>query len=144
MSQASVTLDTGLQAKISIRQFELLSDEPVDAGGDDLAPSPPEMMLGALGACGAITAKLYAQRKGWDLLGVEIELEMERVDPAEYPAVVSGSGFLHRIRKHFRFRGDLSDEQKNRLVEIANKCPVARVLQNPVVFEDTIVTESQA
>lgn len=143
-AKAVVTLEDGLQAKIDVRQFQFVSDEAAEDGGSDMGPNPPEIMLGSLGACAVITAKLYAQRKGWDLQEIDVALELERVDPAHYPAEAGSASMMHVIRKQFRFRGDLSEEQKSRLVEIAGKCPVARVLQYPVLFEDTIVAHSEA
>jgi putative redox protein len=143
-AKAVVTLEDGLQAKIDVRQFQFVSDEAAEDGGSDMGPSPPEIMLGSLGACAVITAKLYAQRKGWDLQEIDVALELERVDPADYPVEAGSANMMHVIRKQFRFRGDLSEEQKSRLVEIAGKCPVARVLQYPVLFEDTIVAHSEA
>ena len=144
MPKAVVTLVEGLQAKIDVRQFEFVADEPVDEGGQDTGPKPTEILLGALGSCAVITAKLYAQRKGWDLQGMEVSLEMERVDPSTYPSYTGDASILHVIRKQFSFEGELSDEQRSRLMEIASKCPVARVLQYPVIFEDSQHSPSEA
>jgi len=144
MNKAVVTLEEGLQAKIDVRQFAFLADEPPEGGGTDLGPKPTEIMLSSLGACAVITAKLYAQRKGWDLQGMEVALEMERVDPTLYPEQAGNSNFLHVIRKQYTFHGVLTDEQKTRLIEIAGKCPVARLLQNPVIFEDTELSPTEA
>ncbi len=144
MTKAVVTLEEGLQAKIDIRQFEFVADEPVDQGGQDSGPKPTEILLGALGSCAVITAKLYAQRKGWDLRRMEVSLEMERVDPASYPAYTGDATILHVIRKHYIIEGDLTEEQKTRLIEIGGKCPVARVLEHPVIFEDSQLSPSEA
>jgi putative redox protein len=137
--KARVTLDEGLQAKIDIRDFTFTSDEKAENGGTDTGPEPPEMLLASLGACAVITMKLYAQRKGWDLRHVEVEVEIEKADPAEYPDVSKGASFLNIIHKRYTFAGDLDDEQKTRLMEIASKCPVARVVANPVIYRDSVV-----
>lgn len=144
MTKAVVSLEEGLQAKIDVRQFTYLADEPLDAGGTDLGPKPVEIMLSSLGACAVITAKLYAQRKGWDLQKMEVSMEMERVDPASYPEQSGNANYLYVIRKNYTFHGELSDDQKARLMEIAGKCPVARILQNPVVFEDVLLSATEA
>ncbi|MBL8130457.1 MAG: OsmC family protein, partial [Anaerolineae bacterium] len=68
---AKVTLGAGLTTSIRIRDFTLTADEPLADGGANLGPMPTELLLASVGACSAITAKLYAQRKGWDLQGVE-------------------------------------------------------------------------
>ncbi|MCL4246719.1 MAG: OsmC family protein [Anaerolineae bacterium] len=144
MTRAVVSLEEGLQAKIDVRQFTFLADEPLDAGGTDLGPKPVEIMLSSLGACAVITAKLYAQRKGWDLQKMEVAMEMERVDPASYPEQSGNASYLYVIRKNYTFHGELTDDQKTRLMEIAGKCPVARILQNPVVFEDVLLSATEA
>lgn len=135
--KARVTLDEGLQAKIDIRQFTLMADEKVENGGTDTGPEPPELFLSTLGACAVITMKLYAQRKGWDLQRVEVELEIEKADPAEYPEVSKGAPFLNIIHKRYTFTGSLDAEQKTRLMEIGGKCPVARIVSNPILFRDS-------
>jgi putative redox protein len=137
--KARVTLDEGLQAKIDIRDFTFTADEKAENGGTDTGPEPPELLLASLGACALITMKLYAQRKGWDLRHVEVEVEIEKADPAEYPDVSNGAPFLNIIHKRYTFTGDLDDEQKTRLMEIGSKCPVARVVANPVIYRDSRV-----
>lgn len=134
---ARVTLEHGLQAQIDIRSFRLKADEQIENGGTDEGPEPPELFLASLGACAVITMKLYAQRKGWDLQKVEVEVELEKADPADYPDAARGASFLNIIHKRYTFSGDLNDEQKQRLMEIGSKCPVARIVQNPVLFRDS-------
>jgi putative redox protein len=137
---ATVSLDEGLQAKIDVRQFEFVADEPVEDGGLDSGPKPTEILLSSVGACAVITMKLYAQRKGWDLQKVQVTLELEKVDPALYPDTLTPTGILHVIRKHYTIEGNLDAEQKTRLMEIGGKCPVARVVANPVIYEDMLVS----
>jgi putative redox protein len=138
INKATVTLDQGVKANVSIRDFEFISDEPFDEGGTDMGPMPPELLLASVGTCGVITAKLYAQRKGWNVAHMTVDLEMEKVDAASYPAYSGDAAFVHVIRKQFHIEGDLTDEQRTRLIEIAGKCPVVRILQNPVFFEDSV------
>jgi putative redox protein len=137
--KARVSLGSGVQATIDIRQFELMADERLENGGTDQAPEPPELFLASLGACAVITMKLYAQRKGWDLQNVEVELEIEKADPAEYPDVSKGASFLNIVHKRYTFTGGLDAEQKARLMEIGGKCPVARIAANPIIFRDSTV-----
>ena len=108
---------------------ELVLDEPADAGGADEGPSPTRTLAAALAACTAITVEMYAERKGWELGAVEVEVEMEYDGPAP-------SSFAVKLR----IPGELSDEQRKRLVTIAGKCPVHRALASevPVTISERI------
>jgi putative redox protein len=134
MTPISVRLNKGYQTAIQIRQHTVMADELISDGGTDIAPTPMEIMAGAVGACVAVTTKAYAQRKGWPLEGVSIELDIERFKSADYAAYEGDAPFVHEIREAVRFEGPLSEEQLARLKEIAGKCPVHRVLENPVFF----------
>ncbi|MFK7760129.1 MAG: OsmC family protein [Phycisphaerales bacterium] len=94
-------------------------DEPGSLGGADTAPDPYALLLGSLGACKAITLRMYAERKGWDLQSVQLDLEHSRP---------GGRGEPELIEISLTFTGDLSDEQRTRLKEIANACPVQKTI----------------
>jgi putative redox protein len=96
-----------------------LGDEPTDKGGGDLAPDPTRLLLSALGACTVITLQMYAARKQWPLAGVEVELQF---NPAGKPR--SGTDIARRIV----LQGELDGEQRERLLQIANACPIHNVL----------------
>jgi putative redox protein len=113
---------------INIRQFELLADEPADLDGDDAGPKPTELLLGSLGACKAITLQMYAGRKGWPLERVEVAL-------TEEPA-----GDRPQIQAILHLTGDLSDEQKQRLLKIADKCPIHKMLSASVDIHTVLAT----
>ena len=131
-----ITLSEGTRASISIRGHEWHADEPLEDGGTDTAPTPGELMLGALGACMAITCRLYAQRKGWDLQGVDLALDYERFRGRDYPAHAGDDLFVHEVREALVFHGNLDDKQLARLRDIAGKCPVHRLLEYPTYFVD--------
>jgi putative redox protein len=97
------------------------------------------MLLGAVGSCMAMTGKMYADRKGWKLDGIEIKLELERIEPTDYPGCTGDTKFAHRIREYITLKGDLDEDQRTRMMDIMRKCPVRRVVANPVVFEETLV-----
>jgi putative redox protein len=121
MRPGRVTTRAGkFQQNVEIGPHKLISDEPVADGGEDLGPSPHEFLLAALGACTSMTVKLYADRKGWPLEHVEVDLEQARVEG------------VHEIRRAIRLFGPLSEEQRTRLLEIAEKCPVHRTLTGPL------------
>jgi putative redox protein len=111
-----------------VRQHQLNADEPLDEGGDDSAPSPQELLAASLASCTAITMEMYAQRKGWDIGGVEVEAEYT---PAE-------RGCPTKFSLTLRLPSDLTDEQVERLRVIAAKCPVHRTLDGEVMFDERV------
>ncbi|MCY4464055.1 MAG: OsmC family protein [Chloroflexi bacterium] len=136
-----LTLGEGTVTTIRIRGHEWHADEPLEAGGSDTGPTPGEMMLGALGSCMAITCRLYAERKGWDLQGVDVALDYERFRGRDYPAHTGDDLFVHEVREALVFHGDLDDKQLARLRDIAGKCPVHRLLAYPTYFVDLELDE---
>lgn len=135
MPETTVTLRDGYKAEIRSRSHVYYADEPTEAGGTDAMATPTEMLMGALGACIAITCKLYAERKGWPLDSVEVRVDFERFNGKDYPAYEGDAQFVHEIREQITFHGDLSDEQRERLLDIATKCPVSRVIEFPAFFQ---------
>lgn len=133
----NVRLEDGYRVRSEARSHIWYSDSPE---GADTAANPEEMLLSALGSCIAITGKMYANRKGWALESVEIALELERINPADYPGCTGEAKFAHRIREQITLTGPLDDEQKTRILDIMKKCPVRRVVENPVVFEEETLT----
>jgi len=113
---------------VQVRQHRLLADEPIDEGGDDAAPSPQELLAASLASCTAVTMEMYAQRKGWDIGGVEVEAEYT---PAERGCPTS-------FRLTLRLPSDLPEEQVERLRVIAAKCPVHRTLDGEVMFDERV------
>jgi putative redox protein len=113
---------------IDIRAHHLSVDEPLEAGGEDSAPSPQELLAASLASCTAITIEMYAQRKGWDLGQVEVECEYS---PAE-------RGCPTKFELVLRLPPDATDEQVERLQVIAAKCPVHRTLDGEVMFHERV------
>ncbi|HYI65057.1 MAG TPA: OsmC family protein [Allosphingosinicella sp.] len=110
------------QAEIAVRGGTIVADEPVEAGGGGTGPTPYELLSAALAACTAMTLKLYAERKGWTLPPFSVE--------AGHAIVPGGAGERPRDRftRRIGFEGELDPDQKARLLEIADKCPVHRTL----------------
>ena len=100
----------------------LVVDEPVANGGGNAGPQPFEYLLASLGACTSMTVRMYADRKGWKLKHVAVRLRMDRIERPE------GSGKLDRIVREIEIDGDLDAEQRQRLVAIAEHCPVHKFL----------------
>lgn len=136
--KTTVELTEGFHTTIRSRDHLFHADEPASDGGSDKGPRPSEMLLGALGSCVAITLKMYAGRKGWPLEGVEVELDYERFRGSEYEDYEGDSGFIHEFREAITLRGPLSDDQKERLMQIATKCPVRRAIATPAFFKEVL------
>ena len=136
-----IVLQDGTRTTINVRHHQWHVDEPADAGGTDTAPTPGEMMLGALGSCMAITCKLYAERKGWDLRAVEVKLDYERFRGRDYPQHEGDDLYVHEVREVLVFHGELDEKQRARLSDIAGKCPVHRLLGSPTYFVELALAE---
>lgn len=133
----TVSLENGLQTTAKVGHHTWHADEPLDSGGTDTAPTPMQQLLGSLGGCIAITVKLYADRKQWPLEKIEVELDIQRFNAPDYAAYKGDAQFVHEIREKVVLHGPLSDDQRARLMEIATKCPVRRVLSNPAFFVES-------
>jgi putative redox protein len=138
-NKVSVTLDDTYQTTIRARDHVWDADVPQAEGGTDSAPNPEEMLLGALGSCIAMTTKMYANRKQWPLERVEVTLELERFKGSDYAAYNGEAQFVHEIRESITFYGPLSDDQRVRLLEIAGKCPVRRIITSPVFIVEKML-----
>lgn len=113
-------------------RHELISDEPQTAGGEDKGPDPYDYLLMSLGSCSVITIKMYADRKKWQLDEVFIELKHHRVDSEKSESDSKRKSKKDIIEKEIILKGDLSEEQIKRLIEISEKCPVHRTLKGEI------------
>ncbi len=115
---------------ISIRQFRLTADEPPEVGGDDAGATPTEYVLAGLGACKAITIKMYAERKGWPLEHVAVDVALQKTP--------DGSQIVAQLQ----LQGDLTDEQRSRLKEIGDRCPIHKLLNAGVEIQTSLDNQS--
>lgn len=118
--------------EIRIRSHRLIADEPASFGGDDAGPSPYDLLVAALGACTAMTIRLYADAKNLPLARVIVRLKHEKVHAKDCAECETREGRVDRIEREIECVGDLDDVQRLRLAEIANRCPVHRTLQGEV------------
>ena len=117
---------------ISAGRHTWLADEPATVGGDDLGPSPYDLLTAALGACTAMTLRMYAQQKKWPLENVRVVLKHAKVHAGDCADCETRSGKIDRIERVVDIEGPLDDEQRQRLLEIADKCPIHRTLHSEV------------
>ncbi|MEM7211776.1 MAG: bifunctional alpha/beta hydrolase/OsmC family protein [Pseudomonadota bacterium] len=113
----------------------LLADEPTSVGGTDLGFTPYQLVSAGLGACTSMTIRMYARRKGWPLEHVAVEIEHNKVHASDCETCETESGKVDVFRRAIRLVGDLTDEQRAKCMEIADKCPVHRTLESEIKVE---------
>ena len=138
MSEVTVTSLSNLRNEVSYGTgLTLVTDEPAELGGDGAGPDPYTLLLAALGSCVSMTLMLYARRKGWPLARVSVRLRQQRVHAKDCAECASDAGgFIHHIERAVELEGDLDDEQRARLREIAHRCPVHRTLTNEIAVTE--------
>jgi putative redox protein len=129
---------TGFAQEIEIGKHRLGADEPVSGGGADTGPTPYDLILAALGSCTSMTLGVYARRKGWPLESVTVRLSHSRIHAEDCANCETKEGRLDQIDVVIEVAGDLSEEQRRRLIEISEKCPVHRTLQSEIVIRTRI------
>ena len=122
----------GFAQEIRAGRHRIRADEPASAGGTDTGLSPYDLLLAALGACTSITVGMYARRKAWPLEEVTVHLRHSKIHAADCAECETKEGLLDRIDRDIHFVGPLTDEQRAKLLEIANKCPVHRTLTSEI------------
>jgi len=113
---------------VSVRKHRMTADEPEDMGGEDMGPSPQELLAASLASCTAITIEMYATRKGWNIDGLEVDVDYT---PAE-------RGCATNFKLVMKMPAHLSEEQVEKLRVIAAKCPVHRTLEGEVLFDERV------
>lgn len=117
------------RTQIETDDHNFIADEPIDLGGNDLGPNPGEFLSTALASCSVITMKMYAERKGWELEEAIVEVDYER----------DAKDNTTRFTKKVELKGNLDEEQRKRLFEIAARCPIHRSLENPVEINSDLI-----
>lgn len=126
-----------LVQEIEAGRHQLRSDEPVSVGGTDTGPTPYDLLLAALGSCTSMTVGMYARRKQWPLTRVTIRLSHSRVHARDCAVCDTEDAMLTVIERVVEFNGPLSDAQRERLLDIANRCPVHRTLGSRIEIRTT-------
>ncbi|MDM8175293.1 MULTISPECIES: OsmC family protein [Olivibacter] len=134
MAEVNVTVTIGKErykTEVSNGRNIVIADEPESMGGTDQGLGPKELLLSSLGSCTAITLRMYADRKQWDLQEVIITVKMEVVPSSHQQTTY--------IKNHIKLVGNLDDDQRQRLLQIAELCPVHKILSNPIVVDSNLV-----
>jgi len=120
------------QQRVAVGSHRLLADEPVGAGGLDSGPGPYDLLLAALGACTSMTIGMYAERKGWKVPKVRVSLRHRKIHAEDCADCETRAGMLDEIEREIALSGALDAAQRERLMEIADKCPVHRTLTSEI------------
>lgn len=132
----------GYQTEIVANGHSLIADEPIAVGGSDTGPTPYGLLAASLGACTGMTLRMYADRKQWPLDAVVVRLKHEKIHAKDCENCESKpEGKMDRIEREIELDGPLSGEQRRRLLEIADKCPVHRTLSSKVSIESRLKEE---
>ena len=129
----------GLRTEVEAGGHGLVADEPESLGGTDAGPTPYDYLLAALGGCTAMTLRMYADRKGWPLESVTVRLSQERIHATDCGECETEEGRIDRIGREIELVGTLDEEQRRRLLEVADMCPVHRTLKAEVLVENSLV-----
>jgi putative redox protein len=123
-----ITAEIGTEKyKVTIqwRNGQLIGDEPISLGGQDLGPDPYSLLLASLAACTLSTLRMYIDRKGWDIPHISVTLNMGKDDNDNLTTI---------IQRDIQFGNAIADEQKEKLLLIATKCPVSKILSNNIII----------
>jgi len=128
-----------LRQDVQSGRHQLVVDEPVADGGTDAGPTPYDLLLAALGACTAMTVRMYARRKGWPLDDIEVRLRHEKIHARDCAECETKEGRLDHVEREIALHGALDASQRARLLEIANRCPVHRTLISEIHVSTRLV-----
>jgi putative redox protein len=122
----------GFAQEVVVGAHRLTADEPAALGGTDSGPSPYELLLAALGACTSMTVAMYARRREWPLKEVSVRMKHSKIHAEDCESCETKEGMLDRVESEIELAGELTAEQREKLLEIAKKCPVRRTLTSEI------------
>jgi putative redox protein len=129
------TVPDGFRTEVSLGRHQLIADEPLTVGGTDLGPTPYDLLSAALATCTSMTLRMYANHKKLDLASATVRVEHDKVHAEDCE---SGSGKIDEFRRTISLEGDLTDAQRSRMLEIADRCPVHRTLHGEIKVRSTL------
>lgn len=123
---------SGYRTELEAGEHTLIADEPESVGGTNEGPGPYSYLAAALGSCTTMTLRMYADRKQWPLDGVVVKVSHDRIHAKDCEACETQEGRVDRLERVITLEGDLDEDQRKRLLEIATKCPVHRTLESEI------------
>ena len=136
--QVVTQTEDSYRTEIMAGHHTLVADEPEDVGGTDAGPSPYDLLLSALGSCTGMTLRMYADRKEWPLEETIVRLSHEKIHAEDCEHCDTNEGKVDHIEREIEVIGDLTPDQRERLLEIANKCPVHRTLHSEIAVASSL------
>lgn len=133
------TANNNLKTNIFVGRHHIVADEPKSVGGTDLGPNPYDYLLASLGSCTTMTLKMYANRKGWNLDSAKVILNHQKIYAKDCEECETEIGKINYIEREIELLGDLDKDQRNRLLEIADRCPVHRTLHSEIVVKTKLL-----
>lgn len=130
----------GYTTEIKTPYHHLIADEPKDVGGKNLGPTPYDFLMASLGSCTVMTLKMYSERKGWNLDEINVFLDHDKVHKKDSEEFKNSGSKVSRFTRKLEISGELDEEQKERLLEIADKCPVHRTLHEEIIIETSYLS----
>ncbi|WP_340202573.1 alpha/beta fold hydrolase [Ascidiimonas sp. W6] len=137
---ASLDTENGFTTQMKLGNHTFTSDEPESIGGNNFGPTPYELVSGGLAACTAMTLKMYASFKKWDLKNVEVHTSYNKKHAHDCENCESSTAKIDTFTREIKITGDLDEQQRQKLLEIANKCPVHRTLHSEINIETQLIT----
>ena len=130
---------SGFAQRVTVGRHELKADEPVDAGGTDTGPSPYDLLSAALGTCTSMTIGYFVRQRKWPLESVTVEVRHSKVHATDCASCDTKEGRIDRLERTIVLNGQLSEEQRQELLRIAERCPVHRTLTSKIDIQTSLV-----
>ena len=138
MGPVVVRAGASFRNEVHTGKHRLVADEPREAGGTDEGPTPYEFLSAGLGACTSMTLRVVAQRENIPLEGVEIEVTNDRMYAKDCADCTNKNGYIHRFDVRIKLVGSLTDAQRERMLSVARRCPVAKTLTSEIRIEESL------
>jgi putative redox protein len=142
MKEVIVRGGTSFKTEISAGPHTFYADEPADVGGTEAGPTPYDFLSAALGACTSMTVHVVAKRENIPLEGIELTITSDRQHAQDCADCTNKAGYIHRFTVKMRLSGNLTPQQKQRIVDVARRCPVLKTLQSEIKVDETLVEEA--
>lgn len=142
MKEVVVRGGTSFKTEIQAGPHTFYADEPADVGGTEAGPTPYDFLSAALGACTAMTVHFVVKREKIPLEEIELTITNDRMHAQDCADCTTNAGYIHRFNVRMRLKGELTPQQKARIVDVARRCPVFKTLQSEIRIDEVLVEEA--